>query len=359
MLGGSGAPNAPSSASAALGESAQAAEGPKAAAPTSAEQAAKTPSAPPGAFSTQAPERAVIARFLADPAAKQTAELYELALQATASCEIAVGKAPSCAEGADLQAVVERPLAKGAAKQRLEVATKYLQHASPTIRVLAARQLASAKADEAFAPLLVAAKIEPQPAVLAELLLAMRRGKAELDAFKLASLEHTSPLVRAAACTSLAQRPGAWSLEPVSRTARDPEIEVRTACFAALTAAWVRTPEPRKEAFELTLALLDEKPRARMPAELGKLREAKTTFKSGDTVGPKWLERATFYEPKRLCAVLEDLALDATQARSLRGSALDALVAIASKKRAAALRDKLATLSDEDSRALVAPTANP
>lgn len=361
ILGGSGATNAPSSASAVLIESAQAAEGPKATAPTSAEQAgaAKPPSAPPGAFTTQAPERAVIARFLDDPAAKQTAELYELALQATASCEIAVGKPPSCAEGADLRAVIERPLAKGAAKQRLEVATKYLQHASPSIRVLAARQLASAKADEAFAPLLVAAKIEPQPAVLAELLLAMRRGKAELDAFKLASLEHTSPLVRAAACASLAQRPGAWSLEPVSRTTRDPEIEVRTACFAALTAAWVRTPDPRKEAFELTLALLEEKPRARMPAELGKLREAKTTFKSGDTVGPKWLERATFYESKRLCASLEDLALDATQARSLRGSALDALAAIAGKKRAAALRDKLATMSDEDSQALVAPTANP
>ncbi len=355
---GASSPPAPSAAGAQQASAAATAEASANVPAVSAPPTAAPASAPPGAFSTPPADRAAVARFLEDKAAKQTPEVYEIALQAMIGCEIPAGQEPTCPEWRDLKAVLKRPMAKGGTKKRLAVATKYLQHHAPSVRILAARQHAAAKADEDFDALLAAAKIEPTPAVLAEMLASMTRGKPELDAFKLASLGHASPVVRAGACAGLAAKPGSWPLEAVTRAARDPAIEVRTACFTALTAAWVKTPEPRKDAFEETLAILDAKPRdpARLPAALGKLAEAKTKFAPEDTLGPKWLEKATFYEPKRLASTLEDVALDATLGRPLRGAALDALGAIGGKKRAASVRDKLAAMSDDDSKALsVAP----
>jgi hypothetical protein len=334
--------------------SASATEEPATAPVASADPPAPPPSAPPGAFTTPPPDRALIARFLSDEPAKQTPEIYELALRAMASCEIPAGKEPTCPEWSDYKAVLKRPLAKGGAKKRLAVAAKHLQHAAPSVRTLAARVHATAKADDDFDALLAAAKVEPSPAVLAEMLASMTRGRPELDAFKAEALGHASPLVRAAACAGLAAKPGAWPLAPVQRGARDPVLEVRTACFTALTAAWVKTPAPRREAFDETLALLESKPRdpALLPASLGKLAEAKTKFLPEDTAGLQWLEKASFYEPKRLCAALEEIALDASLGRSLRAAALDALGAIDGKKRASSVREKLAALSDEASQAL-------
>jgi hypothetical protein len=352
-----GAPDAPS---APLAASPQPGSAPVMEAPATSAQvasaAAPALTAPPSAFTTEAPDRAVIGRFLSDKAAKQTPEIYELALQAMTGCEIAFGKEPTCPEWSDLKAVLKRPMAKGGAKKRLGVATKYLRHAAPSVRILAARAHAGAKADEDFDSLLAAAKVEPNPAVLAEMLTAMTRGRPEVDAFKAEALGHVSPLVRAGACAGLAARPGSWPLDPVERGARDPVIEVRTACFTALTAAWVRTPDPRREAFDETLAILEATPRdpSRLPAGLGKIADAKTRFSPEDSVGPKWLEKASFYDPKRLSATLEEIVLDATLGRSLRSSALDALSAIDGKKRASSVRDTLTLMSDEDSKALSA-----
>jgi len=346
--------------------------------------------APPGAFTTPPIDRAVFARFLADKAAKQTPERYELALRGMADCESALGAEPTCLAWSDYEATRKRPLAKGGAKKRLEVATKYLGHAAPWVRILAARIHASAKSDEDFDGLLRAAKVEPNPAVRREMIASMTRSRAEVVQLKLEALrdadEHVreqaargldgaadqasvtdaltralasdaSPLVRAAACVGLAGKPGSIPLDPVKRAARDDATaSVRTECFAALTAAWVHTGDPSEKAFDATLAILQEKPRdpSHLPEGLGRIRVATLSFPPDDTIGPRWLKKAKFYEPKRLCAVLEELALDGAAGLAIRGAALEAIESIDGRKRAASVRKKLTEMSDEDSKALSA-----
>ena len=182
-----------------------------------------------------------------------------------------------------------------------------------------------------------------------------------IDALGKALASDASPLVKAAACAGLAGRPDAMPLDPVKRAAHGDAAEVRTECFAALTAAWVQTPGPRKEAYDATLAILEDQPRdpSRLPGGLGRIPEATLSFPPGNTVGRKWLKRATFYDAKRLCAVLEDLALDSAAGLALRGAALRALGPIDGREREASVRKKLAAMGDEGSKALaVKPKKN-
>jgi len=118
----------------------------------------------------------------------------------------------------------------------------------------------------------------------------------------------------------------------------------------------VQTLGPRKEAYDATLAILEEKPRdpSHLPEGLGRIPEATLSFPLENTVGPQWLKRATFYDAKRLCAILEDVALDTTVGLALRGAALKAIGPIDGKERTASVRKKLAGMSDEDSNALSA-----
>jgi hypothetical protein len=269
------------------------------------------------------------------------------------------------------------------------MATKYLGHASPAVRILAARVHASAKNDEDFDGLLAAAKIEPQPGVLAEMIASMTRPRADLVAFKLSALAHAdervrdkaarglggaadpkevtdaldkalasdaSPLVKGAACTGLAGKPDAMPVDAVQRAAREGDAGVRTECFGALTAAWVHTLAPRKEAYDATLAILETKPRdpSHLPEGLGKIAEAQLSFPPDDTVGPTWLKRATFYDAKKLVNVLEDVALDKAAGAPLRGAALKAMGSIDGKKRVSSVRKKLAEMEDDESKALAA-----
>ncbi len=349
-----------------------------------------TATAPPGAFTTEPVDRALLAPFLADKAAKQTPERYERALRGMADCESALGPEPTCPAWSDYEATRKRPLSKGGAKKRLEVATKYLQHAAPWVRILAARIHASAKSDEDFDGLLRAAKVEPNPAVRGEMIASMTRSRPEIVALKLEALHDAdeqvreqsarglggaadqvsvtdaltralasdaSPLVRAAACVGLAGKPASIPLDPVKRAARDDEAaNVRTECFAALTAAWVHTGDPSEKAFDATLAILEQKPRdpSHLPEGLGRIREATLIFPPDDLVGPKWLKKAKFYEQKHLSAVLEELTLDGAAGLAIRRAALEALGSIDGKKRASSIRKKLTEMRDEDSITLLA-----
>jgi serine/threonine protein kinase len=349
--------------------------------------AAPSPTAPPGSFTTDPVDPSALTHLLADKAAKQTPELFELALKGMAGCEIAVGTPPTCPAWSAYEATLQRPLAKGGAKKRLAIATKYLGHAAPSVRILAARVHASAKSDEDVGGLLAAAKVEPSPAVLGEMMASMTRSRADVVAFKLEALRHAdervraqaarslggaadqpnviealgkalasdaSPLVKGAACAGLAGKPDAMPLDPVKSAAKSAEGVVRTECFAALTAAWVQTPAPRKEAYDATLVILDEKPRdaSHLPEGLGRIPDATVSFPPSNTGGRKWLERATFYDAKRLCNLLEDVALDPAAGLALRRAALDALVPIDGAKRAASVRKKLAAMDDEGSKVL-------
>ena len=78
------------------------------------------------------------------------------------------------------------------------------------------------------------------------------------------------------------------------------------------------------------------------------------SFPPNDTIGPKWLKKATFYEPKRLRTVLEEIALDGAVGLAIRGAAMEAIESIDGKKRAASVRKKLTEMRDEDSKALSA-----
>lgn len=345
--------------------------------------------APPGAFTTTPIDPAPLARFVAQKSAKPSPELYELALRGMTDCAIPADGEPSCPEWSAYEATTNRPMSKGDAKKRLSIASKYLQHAAPSVRILAARLHSTVHAEAGLDALLAAAKVEPDPAVLAELVGAMASARPDLVAFELATLDHPDVLVRAraaralgaavhqpdvaealgkllasneasrvraAACTGFAVQPTALPLDPVVRAVREGTDEVRTECFAALTAAWVRTPKPRQDAYDATLALLSASPRTpkQLPTSLGRLARATVRFPPEDTVGPPWLEQAVFYDAKKLCAVLEDVALDPASGLSLRKAALQALGSIDGKKREKAARKKVAELGDEDSKELVA-----
>jgi serine/threonine-protein kinase len=326
----------------------------------SALPAGPPPTAPPGAFSTAPIDRAPLARFLDKKGAKQTPELYALALEQMAACDLAPDGKPTCDAFADYEATLKRSVKKGDLPARLQIAVKHLQHASPAVRLLAARMLASANAPEDVDALVAAAKVEPVPAVLAELLSAMTQDRPDVVELQAKAVEDPrSPLVRAAACGALGAKPASAPLEPIARAARsDVDLAVRTRCFGALTSLWVRTTpaDPRKEAYDATLAILEAKPRdrAHLPEALGRLAEAKTKVPGDDQDGVIWVKKAkAFYEKKRLADALEDLTLDAGVPSPLRGAALKALGAIDGKERKKSVKKKLEELGDADSKALV------
>lgn len=325
----------------------------------SALPAGPPPTAPPGAFTTAPIDRAPLAEFLGKKGAKQTPELYALALEQMAGCDLGPDGAPTCEALADYEATLKRAMKKGDRARRQQVAVKHLLHASPAVRLLAGRTLASASAPEDLDALVAAAKVEPVPAVLAELLASMTQDRPDVVELQAKAVEDPrSPLVRAAACGALGLKPASAPLEPIARAARsDADLGVRTRCFGALTSLWVRTTpaDPRKEAYDATLAILEEKPRspAHLPEALGRLVDAKTKVPGDDQDGVIWVKKVkAFYEKKRLADALEELTLDVGMSRPLRASALKALGAVDGKDRKKSVKKKLEELSDADSKAL-------
>ncbi len=329
--------------------------------PVSAPAAVVPPpaTAPSGAFTTAPIDRAPLAKFLEDKDAKATPALYELALERTASCDLSGPGAPHCDELGDYDATIKRSMEKAGYAKRLEIAAKHVTHASPSVRILSARMLASSDAPETTDALLAAAKAEPNPVVLAELLLSTTQDRSDVADFEAGAISNASPVVRVAACTSLGGKTASAALDPIVAAAKtDADPAVRTACFAALTSLWVRTTsaDPRKDAYDATLAILEDKPRntAHLPDALGRLAEAKTSLPDDDHVGIHWVKKAkAFYEPKHLADDLEDLALDAQASLALRAAALKALGAIDGKDHADRVKAKAAKMTDADSQELV------
>ena len=325
--------------------------------PTASAAAEPPATAPPGAFTTNAIDHGALAKFLGDKDAKQTPELYELALDGMAACDLEPGVKPTCQPYKDYEATVKRPMEKSGYPKRLAVAVKHLKHAVPSVRLLAARMMASAHETSDLDALLEAAKVEPVPMVLAEMLTAMGRDRQDFIDFDTTALANASPLVRGAACSALGTQPAQAPLEPIEKLAKsDADATVRTRCFGALTSLWVRTSsDPRKEAYDAMLSILEAKPRdaAHLPDGLGRLAEAKLAVGDDDHVGIKWAKKVkAFYDQKHVLEDVEDVALDAAAPLALRGACLKTLASLDGDDRASSVKKKIAKMGDADSQTL-------
>jgi serine/threonine-protein kinase len=344
--------------------SAPPAVGPSAAPSASAPMPPAT--APPGAFSSSPRDRAPLARLLDDKEATLTPELYELALERTASCPVHEGEKPSCAELSDYESALKRSVKKKDRPARFAVAVKHLANAAPMVRMLAARTLASSDAPGDMDALLRAGKVEPQAVVLAEILSSMTRDRPDfVELARTALASSASPAVRAGACTSLGASPGSAPLEPIVHAARDDaDAAVRTRCFAALTSLWVRTSpaDPRKDAYDAMLAILEATPRdpAHLPEGLGRIGDARTSLPDDDAAGIAWVKKVkAFYEPKRVADALEAVATDAHAPVELRRAAVKAIGAVDDKERRKAVKKKIAAMTDDASREVLAEPKKP
>lgn len=184
-------------------------------------------------------------------------------------------------------------------------------------------------------------------------------------ASKREGLASTSPAARAAACASLAKSPATAPLDSIASAAKgDADASVRTQCFDALTSLWVRTSpaDPREDAYDAMLAILEAKPRERahLPEGLGRIGDARLSLPADDVGGIAWAKKVkAFYDQKRVADALEEIALDTQSPLELRRAALKAIGAVADKERRRAVKKKVAQMSDADSRELVADPKAP
>ena len=121
--------------------------------------------------------------------------------------------------------------------------------------------------------------------------------------------------------------------------AKDTPNELYAACFSGVVSAWARNPrheKPSRAAYELTMKLLEAKPRTqtRPPSDgLGMVGLASATAKSDDREDQGWSKKvAPWYRPDRLRTVLEDLALDADAHVETRSSAVFVLKQLGAPK---------------------------
>ncbi len=256
------------------------------------------------------------------------------------------------------------------------VAQKHIAAVSPATRCAAASVLGAPWGSDATSALLAAAEKEQDPNVLSCI---VRRGHASwllyptpaVRSFLTKMTEHPSELVRRHALARLLFRDGIAKSFPdgflavAKRLDVDPSMAIRkelcqelyetederaipllakyleakdtpdelyAACFGGLVEAWARNPrheKPSRKAYELTLKLLAAKPRTRTrPTNDGLGMASLATAKTdpSDDRDKAWRKAMSpWYDPKKVLATLEDLALDAAAGDEVRHSAVYAM----------------------------------
>ncbi|MBX3182366.1 MAG: hypothetical protein KIT72_09050 [Polyangiaceae bacterium] len=113
-----------------------------------------------------------------------------------------------------------------------------------------------------------------------------------------------------------------------------PEVDIKLfeGCWQGVINAWTGFPKPKKPsqaAYELTLKVLERKPRTRTSppwTSFRNLRAAKLDYPERDDAGQAWVQAVKpWYKPERLLKALESIALDREAYWMTRTAALDVL----------------------------------
>lgn len=335
-------------------------------APTSTGGGAKVDLPPPPAGPTEMPKAPLskeqLDAFLKDESQKLTADAYESLLIGLQACDVdRYGIDYKCQAYKDYGTYSKHK--NDDYKMIGKVSLKHLRDPKPAVRYQATSDASfyafGFDADpEAPTKFLQAAQAEQEPVVLAHMIARMVSGAKKnepLRTFVMSQVDHANARVRedavrvigepenavlipnafekllekaqgdaddnvrATACSVLAS-PGADKAIPVfQKMLEDSSLksDIRNGCFEGLVASWVTIPYPKKpskEGYELTMKLLETKPRSKeMPPWRGisKISFAKTTFKDYDKSGKEWLEAVKgFYDKARVVKAMQDLAVD-------------------------------------------------
>lgn len=348
-----------------------------------------------------APDKKKLAAFLKDEKAKLTAEVFENALMTLADCRLEThGIDYQCDAYKDYSKAIGHQADLDDYKKRAETALKWIRHKSPTVRYEAIRKAYTGfgSGDAALAPLLVACKAETEPQVVVSCLDSFghtAKDKPDVKDFVFASLNHAddrvrdrsaqvlgsrlnqpvpgsyeklaekvendnTKKVRASACRALSAPEDARALEIFTKQleSKKTDDEVRTACFDGLIRLWAGysyPKKPNKDAYELTMKILEKTPRNEKtpPSSLGELGSAKSEFKDFERSAKDWYKDAKeFYKKDRLVKALEDIALDADANSAARSSALYTLKSIGAKANLGTIATKLKSKTDSSSKYL-------
>lgn len=379
------------------GESSAAAASASGAAPTAAPAADA-----PALIDGPAPDKKKYAAFLKDEKAKMTPDVFEAGLLMLQDCRLEThGIDYQCDAYKDFQKGLGHPADLDDYKARADIGAKYLRHKSPAVRYEAVRRAASgigmSGKEEQVKQILVACKAETEPQVVGSCVESIgytAKDNPAIKDFVFASLEHADDRVRdraaqvlgsrmnqpipgsyeklaervdkdntkkvkATACRSLSAPEDKRALEVYEKlvTAKGTDDEVRNACFEGLIRLWTGYSYPKKpneEAYELTMKVLEKKPRdeKRPPSSLMELGAAKTEFKDYDKSGKEWAKDAKFYKKDRLVKALEEIALDEEANQSARSSSLYALKSLGAKAQLTSLGTKLKAKKDSASKYL-------
>jgi hypothetical protein len=374
---------------------------------TAVASASAAPTAAPAAdapplIDGPAPDKKKFAAFLKDEKAKMTPDIFETGLLMLQDCRLEThGIDYQCDAYKDFNKGLGHPADLDDYKQRAEIGAKYLRHKAPAVRYEAVRRAASGigigNKDARIKQILVACRAETEPQVVGSCVDSIgyiAKDNADVKTFVFASLEHADDRVRdraaqvlgsrinqpidgaydklaervekdntkkvkATACRGLSAPEDPRALEVFKKLveAKGTDEEVRNACFEGLIRLWAGYSYPKKpneEAYELTMKVLEKKPRddKRPPSSLMELGSAKTEFKDYDKSGKEWAKAASFYKKDRLVKVLEEIALDEEANQSARSSSLYALKSLGAKAQLTGRGTKLKAKKDSGSKYL-------
>lgn len=355
-----------------------------------------------GTEHTATPSSSEMQAFLADPSKPLTAELYEQFLLALKDCEI---------KQADIDSKCEAYQNFNKARNRSnglreivtvsgKLGTQYIRHESAPVRLQAASMLSSVfgSSAETQKTVLDAAADEKEPAVLRAMIRVVgsrHKSNPDITALLLKSADHESPIVRKEAMnwftTSFGEGVPKTFEKVLEKLDKDPDMSVRrylcsrlygssderalpafekyltskntpkelfAGCWEGTIAAWtgaVKPKKPSKKAYELTLKVLNTKPRTQdLPPWTGisTLSFAKTEFEANDKFGQEWYQSVKgWYKKNDLMTALEAVALDSDANWMARTGAVDTLKKLgATKATFERMHKKVAEQKDSQSR---------
>ncbi len=333
-----------------------------------------------GAAPAPAPSESASAQdlegWLADESAALTEDVYRRFILALTTCQVNErGIDPRCEAYRQLKQARGRTTSPAALVAMNEVLSKeFIGHEHPAVRWQATQLL---KAVYGLKPeteelVLAAARKEKEPSVLIALTRvvgAKHQERAEVKELLMTLSQHESEHVRQEAMSWFLTAFGVGvegTFERVlDRVENDPSINVRRflcgrlygsederaipvfekylnqpdvdiklfeGCWQGVINAWTGFPKPRKPsqaAYELTLKVLERKPRTRTSppwTSFRNLRAAKASYPERDEAGRAWLAAVKpWYKPERLIKALENIALDREAYWMTRTAALDVM----------------------------------
>lgn len=322
--------------------------------------------------------------FVADEHAKLTLEIYEKLVLGLADCKLVQNAIDMrCPANDRLRRVRGRAsVARDLANLNAALGQKLIGHESATVRFQAATMLQSFFGSNPASQKLVldALRKEKEPAVIAALLRVVgsrMKENPEVKQLLVDLSDHASEDVRKEALGWFLSQFGEGvegGFEKVAeKVEKDPSEAVRAylcdrlyggsderaigvlkkllaqkdlpkkvwqGCFNGVIKTWTGFPQPRKpskDGFELTMKLLEAKPRdAENPpwAALTTLRAAKGEFPPNDKFGQEWLEKVKpWIKRDRLLKALQDIVTDGKASWMARTGALNVLDELGADKK--------------------------